>query len=156
MPAPCPRQRHAGPRRDVSMHYVIIFYGGFQRYTDVSGHVTLHFELQRRILEVRYCLSSPLLYTLARTQAFPSPPNALTPGYKAKLGHDLRYDWRSRGVADPFAHAHAQLIDGQGQKSGVVKQLRRFSTVKNLDPGRSSGHGAYRSAPPPPTPPLVA
>ena len=26
-------------------------------YTDAAGHVTLHFELQRRILEVRYSLS---------------------------------------------------------------------------------------------------
>ena len=28
----------------------------------------------------------------------------------------------------------------------------RFSTVKNLDPDRSSGHGAYGGAPPPPPP----
>ena len=30
----------------------------------------------------------------------------------------------ARGVADPFAHA--QLISGQGQKSGVVKRSRPF------------------------------
>ena len=37
-------------------------------------------------------------------------------------------------------------------KSGVVKRSSgqgRFSTVKNLDPGCSSGHGAYGSDPPP-------
>ena len=36
----------------------------------------------------------------------------------------LRHYWRSRGGADSFAHA--QLIDGQGQKSGVVKRSRPF------------------------------
>ena len=42
------------------------------------------------------------------------------------LGHYLRHYCRSRGVADPFAHA--QLIDGQGSraKSGVVKRSRPF------------------------------
>ena len=40
------------------------------------------------------------------------------------LGHYLRRYWRSRGVVDPFAHA--QLVKGQGQKSGVVKRLRSF------------------------------
>ena len=45
---------------------------------------------------------------------------------KQCAGHYLRHYWRSRGVADPFAHA--QLIDGQGQeqKSGVVKRSRPF------------------------------
>ena len=45
---------------------------------------------------------------------------------KQCAGHYLRHYWRSRGVADPFAHA--QLIDGQGSraKSGVVKRSRPF------------------------------
>ena len=47
------------------MHYAIINYGRLRSYTDAAGHVTLHFELQQRILEVRYSLS--LLYTLGTT-----------------------------------------------------------------------------------------
>ena len=49
----------------VSMHYVIINKNcRFRRYTDVPGHVTLHFKFQQRIPKVQYSLSSPLLYTL--------------------------------------------------------------------------------------------
>ena len=40
------------------------------------------------------------------------------------LGHYLRHYWRSRGVADPFAHA--QLIDGQGSRA----KIRRGQAVK--------------------------
>ena len=63
--------------------------------------------------------------------------------------HYLRHYWRSRGVADPFAHA--QLIYGQGSRvkgknPAWSSGQGRFSTVKNLDPGRSSGHGTYGSS----------
>ena len=44
------------------MHYAIINYGRLRSYTDAASHVTLHFELQRRILEILYFLS--LLYNL--------------------------------------------------------------------------------------------
>ena len=40
------------------------------------------------------------------------------------LGHYLRHYCRSRGVADPFAHA--QLIDGQGSRA----KIRRGQAVK--------------------------
>ena len=73
---------------------------------------------------------------------------------KQFAGHYQRHYWRSRGVADPFAHA--QLIDGQGSRGknpAWSSGQGRFSTVKNFDPGRSSGHGAYGSDPPPPPPP---
>ena len=42
------------------------------------------------------------------------------------LGHYLRHYWRSRGVADPFAHA--QLIDGQGSRA----KIRRGQAVKAI------------------------
>ncbi len=43
---------------------------------------------------------------------------------KQCAGHYLRHYWRSRGVADPFAHA--QLIDGQGSRA----KIRRGQAVK--------------------------
>ena len=48
------------------------------------------------------------------------------------LGHYLRHYWRSRGVADPFAHV--QLIDGQGsrakiQRGQAVKAVFRWSKI---------------------------
>ena len=48
------------------MYYVTVNHGSIRGCTDVSGHVTLHFEFQQCILEVRYSLPL-LLYTLAST-----------------------------------------------------------------------------------------
>ena len=49
------------------------------------------------------------------------------------------------------AFAHAQQIHGQRVKGNNLAWSSgqdHFSTVKNLDPGYSSGHGAYGSDPP--------
>ncbi len=51
---------------------------------------------------------------------------------KQCAGHYLRHHWQSRGVADPFAHAH--LIDGQGsreknRRGEVVKAVFRRSKI---------------------------
>ena len=37
-------------------YYIIVEHGRLQEYTDVSGHVTLHFEFQQPILGVQYSL----------------------------------------------------------------------------------------------------
>ena len=53
--------------------------------------------------------------------------------------------WRSKGVVDPFcACAINRWSTNQGQK--IRHGQGRFSTIKSLDPGRSSGYGAYGSA----------
>jgi hypothetical protein len=41
-----------------------VFRRAYTAYTDAVGHVTLHLNFNGVILEVRYSLSSPLLYTL--------------------------------------------------------------------------------------------
>ena len=66
---------------------------------------------------------------------------------RSVLGHYPRCCWRSRGVADPFAHA--QLIDGhvKGQVQKIIQRGQDqtveaiFLTVKNLDPKRIISRG---------------
>jgi hypothetical protein len=64
---------------------------------------------------------------------------------------------RSSGVSGPYLlhywpvkrrdrdFAHAQLIIMNGPRAKIRRCQGHFSTVKNLDPGRSSGHSAYGS-----------